>query len=82
MCFPCFYHLVLLYAAPRYRGRKENSCFSIFSPYIIYSVPGYIRGIPGRFDQAVILTIFFLFSFKYVMDDHKKITYNNFQIFF
>ena len=35
-------------------------------------------GIPGRFDQAVTLTFF---SFKYVMDDHKKKTYTNFYIF-
>ena len=33
-------------------------------------------GIPGRFDQAVTLTFLFLFfSFKYVMDDHKKMTH-------
>ena len=42
-----------------------------------------ILGILGRFDQAVTFTIFFFFffSFKYVMDDHKKMTYTNFQIF-
>ena len=34
----------------------------------------YIWGIPGRFDQAVTLTIFY-FLFKYVMDDHKKMTH-------
>ena len=44
-------------------------------------VPFYIWGIPGRFDQAMTLTILFYFSFKYVMDDHKKMTYTNFQIF-
>ena len=31
--------------------------------------------------NAVILTIFLCFSFEYVMDDHKKTTYTNFQIF-
>ena len=39
-----------------------------------------IWGIPGRFDQDVNVTIFFFF-YSCVMDDHKKITHNNFPIF-
>ena len=40
----------------------------------------YIWGIPGCSDQAVTRTFFF-FSLKYVMGDHKKMTYTNFKIF-
>ena len=34
-----------------------------------------------QIDQAGILTIFFCFSLKYVIDGHKKKTTTNFQIF-
>ena len=56
-----------------------TSFYRIITQFLWKLTMAYIWGISGRFDQAVTLTIFF--PFKYVMDEHKKKTYTNFQIF-